>query len=314
MTKHPIDIALQIAVQAHAGQLDRGGNPSILHPLTVGLMGNTDEEKMAGFLHDVVEDSNLTCDDLLQQGIPLGIVNAVKLLTHTSDLTYNEYIQRIVDSGNPIALQVKYNDLKHNYARGKDFPELQAKHGTALKKVEQAIEHCSKVGVYEGPFNKNLDYAIFACGCFWGAQHQFDKEPGVRRTLAGYTGGEEENPTYAEVRSHLTHHVEAVIVEFDPKETSYTQLCKVFFEIHDPAQTDGVGPDLGPQYRSCLFYRNDEQKQQAEAVADLLRQKGDVVNTLFLPASTFYIGEEYHQHYYEKTGGEPYCHMRVRKF
>ena len=146
---NPIDIALRIATSAHAGQLDRDGYPVILHPLTVGLMGHTDEEKMAGF-------------------------------------------------------------------------------------------------------------------------HR--------------------------------------------QQVSYESLCKLFFEIHDPAQTDGVGPDLGPQYRSCIFYRNESQKQTAEHVTELLRSKGDEVNTLLLPEETFYIGEAYHQHYYEKTDGEPYCHLRTKKF
>ena len=133
---NPIDIALRIATAAHAGQLDRDGYPVILHPLTVGLMGHTDEEKIAGFLHDVVEDSDITFDDLLKEGIPTGIVNAVRLLTHEKGTDYFEYVQRIIDSGNPIALQVKYNDLQHNYSRGKAYPELQAKHGKALEMVK----------------------------------------------------------------------------------------------------------------------------------------------------------------------------------
>ena len=314
MQKHPIDIALSIATKAHAGQLDKGGYPVILHPLTVGLMGHTDEEKIAGFLHDVVEDSDVTFEDILSQGIPEGIVSALRLLTHEKETDYFDYVQHIIDSGNPIALQVKYNDLQHNFSRGKDYPELQQKHGRALQMVKEAIEVCSKVDLYQYPEDQGIEVGIFACGCFWGTQHQYDKEPGVLRTLAGYTGGEEAFPTYADVRDHRTHHVEAVIVEYDPAQTSYEQLCKVFFEIHDPAQTDGVGPDLGPQYRSCLFYRNEEQRTIAEHVIQILRDKGDEVNTLLLPAEPFYIGEEYHQRYYEKTGGEPYCHLRVRKF
>lgn len=137
---NPIDIALRIATAAHAGQLDRDGYPVILHPLTVGLMGHTDEEKIAGFLHDVVEDSDITFDDLLKEGIPTGIVNAIRLLTHEKGTDYFDYVQRIIDSGNPIALQVKYNDLQHNYSRGKAYPELQAKHGKALEMVKAAIE------------------------------------------------------------------------------------------------------------------------------------------------------------------------------
>ena len=311
---HPIDIALSIATAAHAGQADRDGYPVILHPLTVGLMGHTDEEKMAGFLHDVVEDTDMTFDELLHRGIPKGVVSALRLLTHEKGTPYYDYVQKIIDSGNPIALQVKYNDLQHNYARGKAYPDLQAKHGKALEMVKAAIEACSKVDLYQGPEDPSLEVGIFACGCFWGTQHQFEKMPGVVRTLAGYTGGPEENFSYADVRDHRTHHVEAVIVEYDPKRTNYTKLCQLFFEIHDPAQTDGVGPDLGPQYRSCIFYRNGQQHAEAEAVANVLRAKGDEVNTLFLPEEKFYIGEEYHQRYYEKTGGEPYCHMRVKKF
>lgn len=311
---HPIDIALSIATQAHAGQLDRDGYPVILHPITVGMMGHTDEEKIAGFLHDVVEDTELTFDDLLARGIPLGVVNALRLLTHEKGTDYYEYVQRIIDSGNPIALQVKYNDLQHNYARGKAYPRLQEKHGKALAMVRAAIEECSKVDLYQAPEDDHTQVGIFACGCFWGTQHHFSRQRGVTRTLAGYTGGQEAFPSYADVRDHKTHHVEAVIVEYNPSETTYADLCKLFFEIHDPAQTDGVGPDLGPQYRSCIFYRNAGQKAEAERIMQLLRDKGDEVNTLLLPEEKFYIGEKYHQDYYEKTGGEPYCHMRVKKF
>lgn len=94
-----------------------------------------------------------------------------------------------------------------------------------------------------------------------------------------------------------------------------TPICaNCFFEIHDPAQTDGQGPDIGPQYRSEIFYLNEAQKQQAEAVIALLREKGYEVNTRLTPATVFWPAEDYHQHYYDKTGGEPYCHIRVRKF
>lgn len=309
-----IDIALRIATAAHAGQLDCDGYPVILHPLTVGLMGHTDEEKMAGFLHDVAEDSSVTFEDMLDEGIPVGVVNALRLLTHRKDTDYYDYIQSIIDSGNPIALQVKYNDLKHNFERGKAHPDLQQKHGKALEMVKAAIEESSKVDIYHAPSDRNIEVGIFACGCFWGTQHHFQKQKGVQKTLAGYTGGEEAFPTYADVRDHKTHHVEAIIVEYNPEEVSYESLCKLFFEIHDPAQTDGVGPDIGSQYRSCIFYRDENQKATAERVIQILRDKGDEVNTLLLLEEPFYIGEAYHQNYYEKTGGEPYCHMRTRKF
>lgn len=310
-----IDIALQIATKAHAGQTDRDGNPVILHPITVGMMGHTDEERTAGFLHDVVEDTAYSFEDLMDAGIPVGIVNALRLLTHDKSTPYYDYVQSIIDSKNPIALQVKYNDLQHNYARGKAYPDLQAKHGKALEMVKAAIEECSKIELYRYPdASEGISTAIFAGGCFWGVQHEFGKIAGVVRTLVGYTGGEEEFPSYAEVRDHNTSHVEAVLVEYDSEKVSYTDLCKIFFEMHDPAQTDGVGSDIGPQYRSCIFHKDEQQRKEALDVIGILRSKGYEVNTLLFPVSNFWIGEEYHQKYYEKTGGEPYCHFRVRKF
>ena len=171
-----IDIALRIATTAHAGQTDRDGCPVILHPLAVGLMGHTDEEKIAGFLHDVVEDTSYTFNDLLEDGIPTGIVNALRLLTYDHSTDYFEYVQNIIDSGNPIAMQVKYNDLQHNFARGKAHPDLQAKHGRALEMVKAAIESCSQVSLYHAPADENIEVGIFACGCFWGTQHQFQKQ------------------------------------------------------------------------------------------------------------------------------------------
>ena len=156
--------------------------------------------------------------------------------------------------------------------------------------------------------------AIFAAGCFWGVQYQMEKTAGVIQTKVGYIGGFKDNPTYQEVKAHTTGHAEALWVEFDSDVVSYIDLCKVFFEIHDPAQTDGQGPDLGPQYRSEIFYYDSRQKEEAEAVIELLREKGYVVNTRLTPVSTFWTAEEYHQHYYDKTGCEPYCHIRTKKF
>ena len=225
---NPIDITLRIATAAHAGKLDRDGYPTILHALTVGLMGHTDEEKMAGFLHDVVENTKYSFEDLLQEGIPTGVVNALRILTHKKDEDYYDYVQSIIDSQNPIALQVKYNDLKHNVERENTYPDLQKRHSKALEMVKAAIEECSKVGIYHAPADKNIEVGIFACGCFWGTQHQFQKQVGVLNTLAGYTGGKEAFPSYADVRDHKTHHLEAVIVEFDPRQISYEDLCKLF--------------------------------------------------------------------------------------
>ncbi len=156
--------------------------------------------------------------------------------------------------------------------------------------------------------------AIFACGCFWGAQYQFERAKGVISTTVGYIGGNKENPTYEEVKKQTTGHAEATMIEYNAEQTSFTELCKLFFEIHDPGQTDGQGPDIGTQYRSEIFYLNDEQKMQAETVIELLRTKGYAVHTKLTPASTFWKAETYHQYYYDKQGGEPYCHIRIKKF
>lgn len=156
--------------------------------------------------------------------------------------------------------------------------------------------------------------AIFACGCFWGVQYLFKRQNGVTATTVGYIGGDKEYPKYEEVKAHTTGHAEAILVEYNPDEVSYEELCKLFFEIHDPAQLDGQGPDIGPQYRSEIFYLSEEQLQTAERVISLLRSKGHEVNTLLTPASTFWEAEEYHQDYYQKTGGTPYCHIRTKKF
>lgn len=156
--------------------------------------------------------------------------------------------------------------------------------------------------------------AIFACGCFWGVQHQFDRAKGVINTEVGYTGGKEPDPTYEEVKAHNTGHAEAVMVEYDADETNFKELCKLFFEIHDPSQLDGQGPDIGPQYRSEIFYIGEQQKKEAEEIIDLLRKNRFEVYTRLTPATHFWPAEEYHQKYYDRTGGTPYCHIRVKKF
>ena len=307
-----VDLALEIAVKAHAGALDRDGEAYILHPLAVGLMGKTDEERMTGFLHDVLEDSDCTPESLIEQGIPESVVNALVLLTHDKKTAYSDYIQNIIDSHNPIALTVKYYDLQHNYERGKKYPDLCEKYEPAIKQVKKAVEELNTVSLYTP--SEGTEYAIFAAGCFWGVQHYLQKQAGVTKTLVGFTGGKEERPSYEDVRTHKTSHVEAVMVEFDSSKVSFEDLCKLFFEIHDPAQTDGQGPDKGSQYLSGVFYTSEEQHQTVEKLIDILQGKGYEVNTRVEAAGNFWIAEQYHQNYYENTGGSPYCHFRIRKF
>lgn len=151
--------------------------------------------------------------------------------------------------------------------------------------------------------------AIFAAGCFWGVQHYFDQIPGVVGTVAGYTGGHTEDPTYEEVCSHTTGHAEAVLVEFDPGKVSYETLCRHFFRMHDPTQLDRQGPDIGDNYRSAIFYYGDKQRETAERVMRESRTKYDEpIVTRIEPAGEFYEAEDYHQKYTERTG-RGMCHV-----
>jgi peptide methionine sulfoxide reductase msrA/msrB len=162
--------------------------------------------------------------------------------------------------------------------------------------------------------NQATDRAIFAGGCFWGVEHYLRKAPGVLSTRVGYTGGSKEHPTYEEVCSGHTGHLEAVEVIFDPSKTSYEEVAKLFFEIHDPTQVDGQGPDIGEQYHSAFFYLNDEQKSVAERLIRQLASKGYAVATEVRPAGKFWPAEDYHQQYYEKKGTTPYCHVYKKRF
>ena len=135
-----IEIALEIAMKAHKGQRDLDGNPVILHPLTVALKGNNESEIVAGLLHDVVEDTKWTFEDLLEAGIEPEVVDVLRLLTHSKDVPYHDYVKRIADSHNPIAINVKCNDLEHNLDRGRRGDHLKqvAKH-TAAKEIIHRI-------------------------------------------------------------------------------------------------------------------------------------------------------------------------------
>lgn len=156
--------------------------------------------------------------------------------------------------------------------------------------------------------------AIFAGGCFWGVEHFFLKADGVISTQVGYIGGKTEKPTYEEVCEGDTGHAEAIEVTFDPTKTTYEKLAKLFFEIHDPAQVDRQGPDIGKQYRSAVFCANDEQKQVAEKLIKILKDKGVKVATEVNKAGTFWPAEDYHQQYYAKKRGTPYCHAYTKRF
>ena len=161
---------------------------------------------------------------------------------------------------------------------------------------------------------QKLDTAIFAGGCFWGMEYYFQNKKGVKSTAVGYIGGEIRNPSYAQVCTGTTGYIEAIKVEFDPNEISYEELAKLFFEIHDPAQVNRQGPDIGEQYKSAVFCINDEQKETIYKLIKILRENGVEVATEVHGAQRFWVAEKKHQKYYQKTTGRPYCHFYTKKF
>lgn len=154
--------------------------------------------------------------------------------------------------------------------------------------------------------NASKEIATFGAGCFWSVEASFRKISGVVDTAVGYIGGSLENPTYEDICTNKTGHVEVVEVTYDPKKLSYGELLKTFWSIHDPTQVNQQGPDVGTQYRSVIFYHTKEQKKEAEKSKAELGASGKLkkpVATAIEPALTFWRAEEYHQRYSEKHPG-----------
>src|SRR5438874_10512471 len=165
-----------------------------------------------------------------------------------------------------------------------------------------------------GPWPDGTQTAVFGLGCFWGAEKKFWQTPGVLSTAAGYSGGFTPNPTYEEVCSGRTGHAEAVLVAFDPAKVSYESLLKTFFEEHDPTQGMRQGNDVGTQYRSAIYYTNEEQRRVAEMVRDEYNRALEAagkkpITTEIAPAGPFYYAEDYHQQYLHKVPNG-YCGLK----
>ncbi|HLB56172.1 MAG TPA: bifunctional methionine sulfoxide reductase B/A protein [Coxiellaceae bacterium] len=183
--------------------------------------------------------------------------------------------------------------------------------------TKKNTRHCVNSLSIEFVADKNIlktDEVIVAGGCFWGMQYLFQQYLGVLLTEVGYTDGVTQNPTYQQVCSHTTNHVEAMRIVFDVEKISYENIIKYFFEIHDPTQSDGQGPDIGSQYLSRIFYFNESQKNIAEKLKKELTARGLKIATEIKPVKTFWPAEDYHQDYYKKNNQAPYCHSRVKRF
>ncbi len=180
---------------------------------------------------------------------------------------------------------------------------------SALSACGQSTKNSAPVTLLPAaPAQAGNETLILASGCFWGTEYFLKRIDGVLSTTVGYTGGHVENPSYEQVCGKRTGHYEACLVEYDPKRTTAEEVLRTFFETHDPTQANGQGPDIGPQYRSAVFYQNDAQRDLTQSLIGLLTAKGLKVATEVLPAQAFYSAEGYHQDYYDIKGGTPYCH------
>ena len=163
--------------------------------------------------------------------------------------------------------------------------------------------------------NKNLEIATFAAGCFWCVEAQYQQLDGVEKVESGYIGGHVDNPTYKQVCTGTTGHAEACNIYYNPEKITYDELLAAFWVAHDPTTLNRQGNDVGTQYRSAIFYHNEEQKQKAEEYKRRLNEEKAYHNpvvTEISPYTKFYVAEEYHQDYYNENGTQPYCVFVVK--
>ncbi len=180
----------------------------------------------------------------------------------------------------------------------------------STQKVQQKLQSKNEYN----PMNRNLDTAILGAGCFWCVEAVFQNLKGVQKVESGYTGGHVKNPTYEEVCTGTTGHAEVARIIFYPEIITFAQLLKVFWHTHDPTTLNRQGADVGTQYRSVIFYHNDEQRKTAEESKQRTDSSGlwaDPIITEISPLGEFYLAEDYHQNYYDNNPNQPYCSMVI---
>ncbi|SHN13303.1 peptide-methionine (S)-S-oxide reductase MsrA [Chitinophaga sp. CF418] len=163
--------------------------------------------------------------------------------------------------------------------------------------------------------NVKTEKATFGGGCFWCTEAQFQYLDGVTKVESGYAGGTVPNPTYEQVSTGTTGHAEVIQVTYDPSKITYEELLQAFWQSHDPTQLNRQGNDVGTQYRSVIFYHNEDQHKLAELYKEKLQQSGAYdkpVVTEIAPMTAFYKAEDYHQNYYNENGSQPYCHFVIQ--
>ena len=159
---------------------------------------------------------------------------------------------------------------------------------------------------------KGTEVVTLGGGCFWCIEAAFDELEGVERVESGYSGGSVANPTYRQVCTGTTGHAEVIQITFDPGVISLKELLEIFFTVHDPTTLNRQGPDIGPQYRSVFFYRNQEQKSTAEQVIKEIQKVWNApIVTEIAPFLGFYKAEDYHQEYFKLSGEQPYCRLVI---
>ncbi len=184
-----------------------------------------------------------------------------------------------------------------------------------------AVTSAQKKDNMEKILSSKLEKATFAGGCFWCTEAIFEQLKGVNAVISGYSGGAIKNPSYREVVSGRTGHAEAIQITYNPKDITYSELLDVFFSTHNPTTLNRQGYDIGTQYRSVVFYHNEQQKQEAIAIIKALTEAKVFENKIVTevkPFTAFYLAEEYHQDYYENNKSQPYCenviNPKLKKF